>query len=285
MTEIINFFIIFLTSIYIIFLRTSNSIEKYIGSTFVDFITIFAIFSILISIIGIYQSYKNNKRELILLKNKNYTFYIFIIIILSIFISPILIILLIIMVLVHKHKNDDFFSYFLSKSSLKTYIPLLVLITGIFIPSIGISSNIASQRFTQNVFINKSLEDFKTTSFGSDSTKFSIGDWIASFNINPNPQFYKDKKVKVSGFIFKPDILEDIDFFMIARFIIRCCAADATPTGLYVHLPKWYNEFRINQWVEIEGFFEIKNINNIFQPIIKVTKITPIDQPSNPYIT
>lgn len=276
----INFTLLSLFSIYILYLRfVSNSLQIYTGITFLDFITFFAVIGLLIGIFGMFYLFPKLRMNL---KNLGSIVIFFGLIFAGLFVNIFFLLIAIIFCLAYGRREDDVFFEFIEKFSLLKFLIFLVIITGILLPSTGISSITAEQRFSGNTFVQRAGID-QTLTFGRNTLNYSIGDWIASFNFNPNPAFYEGKKVKVSGFIFRPSIL-DLDYFMISRFIIRCCAADATPVGINVYFPNWIREFKIDDWVEVVGEFTVGTINDLSVPIIKVTEIKTIDKPSNPYI-
>lgn len=120
-------------------------------------------------------------------------------------------------------------------------------------------------------------------SFGRDTINYDIGDWVASINFMPNLNFYQGKEVNLNGFIFKPQILPE-GYFLISRFVIRCCAADATPVGIIVKSADWELTYSENTWINLTGNFEIENFNNQENLIVIPKKITLIEKPANIYI-
>lgn len=76
---------------------------------------------------------------------------------------------------------------------------------------------------------------------------------------------------------------------MVARLIMVCCAADAQVVGLLSNYEKTA-ELEKDQWVRVEG--KITYIDNADKkygedpkvPMINVSKVEKIEQPSNPYI-
>lgn len=112
-----------------------------------------------------------------------------------------------------------------------------------------------------------------------DSTSFKFFDWISAKNLNENGVF-KDKQFKGSGFITantQPGV------FNLSRFIVSCCIVDATPVFLLVEYD-YMNQFKVNDWVQIEGKFVIKTVEDKSQPVIVPTTINKIPEPDNSYL-
>jgi uncharacterized repeat protein (TIGR03943 family) len=117
--------------------------------------------------------------------------------------------------------------------------------------------------------------------FGStvDSSTFRFFDWISAKSLNENGIF-KDKKIKTSGFITAGKIPGT---FELSRFVISCCVVDATPVSLLVEYD-YGSKYKLNDWVEIDGIFEIKPIQGKNQPVIIPTTINKINEPDSVYL-
>lgn len=68
--------------------------------------------------------------------------------------------------------------------------------------------------------------------------------------------------------------------FLLSRFIITCCVADATETQVrVVDVPA--GSARANAWVQVTG--KIYPLGS--QVILDATGVKPIPRPANPYLT
>lgn len=113
----------------------------------------------------------------------------------------------------------------------------------------------------------------------------NILDWWQSFRASPNSN--SDRKiigqaVQVSGFVFK-DKAYGSDYFMVTRFVISCCVADAAPLSLVVKSSN-AGALKNDQWVEVKGTFAASSLGNWPMPILNATSITPIAIPQQPYL-
>ncbi len=181
-----------------------------------------------------------------------------------------------------KFNNDDF-EKLIKKSFWRYFLILVFIVSTIFIPTPGISVFTASQRYLYNFEVPIENATKIGESFGRDTINYDIGDWVASINFMPNLNFYQGKEVNLNGFIFKPQILPE-GYFLISRFVIRCCAADATPVGIIVKSADWELTYSENTWINLTGNFEIENFNNQENLIVIPKKITLIEKPANIYI-
>jgi uncharacterized repeat protein (TIGR03943 family) len=110
----------------------------------------------------------------------------------------------------------------------------------------------------------------------------TIVDWIRTLNVYPEPDAYANQAVKVSGFVVSmPDWPKD--HFMIARFVLTCCAADAYPVGLPVALPEGDPVPAPDTWLEVSGTMQTGTLDGKRKLVIGSPTITEIPEPRNPY--
>jgi len=85
-------------------------------------------------------------------------------------------------------------------------------------------------------------------------------------------------RVSFDGFVSLPDGMA-ADEFMLTRFIISCCAADALSAQVrVVGAPP--GKFSEDQWVRVTG--AIYPVGN--EVVVDASKIVPISRPQNPYL-
>jgi len=276
MRKIFIFTILLLFGTYGIILSTQNRLGIYIHPRFFLTSNIASIFAVVVGIVGILYTLAYEKKIKIDFINGKIILVIFLIGI-SFVISPLLIILALVILLLPHTKIVEYLT-------LQNILVITILSLALILPAKGLSSITASQRSIDLNSINLT-ESTNNTAKGngfSDSTKnYSIGDWLASMSYNPDPAFYKGKDINLIGSVYSPDNLNlKSNNFLIARFIITCCAVDARPVGLKVRYD-WHKDFKEDQWVRITGKFDIENNEIIIIP----DKIEKTDPPANPYIT
>lgn len=164
----------------------------------------------------------------------------------------------------------------------------IVLLPLLFIVSIEpkpLSTATALLRSTGlNSDLGISRQTSKVSQFAINTENRSLLDWIQLFNDAPEPERYKDLKAKLSGFVLKDPTLP-ADYFLISRFVISCCAADARPVGIPVKYDPQKNSFKNDQWIELEGVFDIDTFNGDRQPVLMLQNAHDISIPENPYAT
>jgi uncharacterized repeat protein (TIGR03943 family) len=80
--------------------------------------------------------------------------------------------------------------------------------------------------------------------------------------------------VRISGFLLPVPGQQP----PIARLLVRCCLADATPVGLPVRWPSDQPLPKADQWLAIEGTMAAENDQLVVVP----TVIRPIPRPARP---
>jgi len=110
----------------------------------------------------------------------------------------------------------------------------------------------------------------------------NILDWLTAFLVEPELETHIGEKAVVSGFVYREDDFQE-HIFLVSRFVITCCAADASPVGLYVY---WPDEKTLveDQWIEVAGHFELRKIQGKATPVLIAETVTLIDIPAQPYL-
>ncbi|WP_394509728.1 TIGR03943 family protein [Priestia aryabhattai] len=115
--------------------------------------------------------------------------------------------------------------------------------------------------------------------------KISINDtdYIPVMNIiENNTDQFVGKKIEVSGFVYHEKGFKD-NQFVVARFGISCCAADASVYGLLSTLEN-ASALKKDTWVHIKGIIQKTTYNGENVPYIQVQRIESIHKPDNPYV-
>mgnify|MGYP001355490754 CR=1 FL=1 len=282
MTRIISSITLLGMGIYGLLLAHNNKLGLYIHPRFFEESFIASIVAVLIGAVSLIYFIYKDRREFYQFKRlfNQKIMVIGVLIALSFLVNSLFLILAAFVVIV-PFKYEDRFTRIIKNDIFGTLLVLLVVLAGLFLPARGLSSITASQRSIDLNAINLTQTTASAIqNFSKSTSNYTLGDWIALQNYNPDPLFYKDKDVKISGFVYRPDNLHlDKDTFLVARFIITCCAVDARPVGLRVKT----NEYNPDQdeWVEVEGLFNVDENQNL---IIEPKNIIKLEEPGNPYI-
>lgn len=115
------------------------------------------------------------------------------------------------------------------------------------------------------------------------SEERSLIEWMRLLNVNPEPDTYKGQSAQVNGFVINPPDFPE-GHFVLARFVITCCAADAYPIGLPVQFSAdQAKRYPQDSWLEVKGKMITETINNERRLTIQAKSLTPIPEPRNPY--
>lgn len=120
------------------------------------------------------------------------------------------------------------------------------------------------------------------SAFTLDPLDRNVLDWLRVFNRVSAPATLNGKAVDVSGFIYRePSMAEDE--FMIARFTMSCCVADAFPVGMPARSQQ-IGEFALGDWVRVRGELLAGSFQGEFAPIIQAGTLDAIEEPAQPYL-
>jgi uncharacterized repeat protein (TIGR03943 family) len=115
---------------------------------------------------------------------------------------------------------------------------------------------------------------------GGDTSSFTVKDWALILRQDPDPADFPDA-IEVTGFVLpSPD---DEDVFYVARFTVTCCAVDAQPVGVPVHLPGWQDRFEADDWVVANGRLGDDPAGGA-SPVLLPEAVEPTEQPEQPYV-
>jgi uncharacterized repeat protein (TIGR03943 family) len=110
----------------------------------------------------------------------------------------------------------------------------------------------------------------------------NILDWLIAFQSTPDPATFTHQPAHLIGFVYRDDRFSS-DSFMLSRFVVSCCVADATAIGLIVRSPQAAS-LPGDQWVEVSGHFELGEFSGKPAPILITDAITRTTPPNQPYL-
>ncbi len=93
---------------------------------------------------------------------------------------------------------------------------------------------------------------------------------------------FNGKQANVVGFVYREGTYPDNEF-MVVRFTVSCCVADASALGLPV-ISDQASQFPTDTWVQISGTLKVDKFRGDNWPILQAATITKIDQPEHPYL-
>jgi uncharacterized repeat protein (TIGR03943 family) len=106
----------------------------------------------------------------------------------------------------------------------------------------------------------------------------SLTDWVRLLRSQPDPELYAGDPVRISGFV----LAEPGQPPQLARLLVRCCLADATPVGLPVQWPAGFRP-RADQWLALQGRMGVERLaGGQTRSVVIAERLQPIPRPQRP---
>ncbi|MBK8032118.1 MAG: TIGR03943 family protein [Chloroflexi bacterium] len=173
----------------------------------------------------------------------------------------------------HDHHHDHDHDH--SAISWGTLIVVAVpLVLGTLIPS----RPLGAESVDGNVSITASSVDNMVLSI--EPSKRNVLDWLRVFNATDDYATLSGQPADVIGFVYlEPTFGENQ--FMVARFTVSCCVADASAIGIPVQWPEAVEQ---GQWVRVTGVMETGDFRGDAAPILHAQAVEVVEQPEHPYL-
>ncbi|WP_248928068.1 TIGR03943 family putative permease subunit [Paenibacillus hamazuiensis] len=89
------------------------------------------------------------------------------------------------------------------------------------------------------------------------------------------------KKLELTGFVYRQEPMTDKQF-VVGRFAIQCCSADAAPFGVLTDYAN-AKSFADDTWVKATGTLQKTHFNDMDIMLLKIEKIEKIEAPKTQY--
>jgi len=158
------------------------------------------------------------------------------------------------------------------------FIPLLI---AILIPAHPLDASAATTR-GMNVSTPLIGSSSQTRQFEAAADTRNILDWIRIFNSGTDPSPYLGQMAHVTGFVYHDPRLPT-NQFIVSRFVITCCAADASLIGMIV---TWDESkgLKDSAWVEVKGPVQATQLGGQPIALVQATLVQAVEQPQQPYL-
>lgn len=199
--------------------------------------------------------------------------------------------------------HDDGYNQGLSLKTVVSYsIILIPLVTGFLLPGKDLDASIASKRglfisstpHTEEenvscneennpIFMNKVTDERQTELLNNSLIILDASTFASRLQtISQAPHLYKGKRVQLEGFALRDETLEG-NYWVIARFLVTHCVADASVIGVLVQIDDNV-QLTENSWVRVQGVLQVGTHNESMVPLVEVDKLQLIRQPKEPYV-
>lgn len=93
---------------------------------------------------------------------------------------------------------------------------------------------------------------------------------------------FSGKELETMGFVYRqPDFTKEQ--FVVARFSVTCCSADASVYGVLVEkgdADKWAKD----SWVKVKGKLELRQVDGYDMLVLKASHVEAVPTPKDPYV-
>lgn len=110
----------------------------------------------------------------------------------------------------------------------------------------------------------------------------NILDWLREFDRAATPAQFNGTPVDVVGFVYREPAHPE-DGFMLARFTLSCCVADAFPIGMPV-IAADASDLAEGEWLRVAGQLKASAFAGDFLPVVVAETLERVDQPAQPYL-
>lgn len=107
-------------------------------------------------------------------------------------------------------------------------------------------------------------------------------DWLREFNRVNNAASFNGQPADLIGFVYREPFMT-ADQFMLMRFTISCCVADASAIGVPVQVAN-AAAYQDGAWVAVKGQFQAGTFHDTIMPILIPATVTLTDVPARPYL-
>ena len=181
----------------------------------------------------------------------------------------------------HNHGHTHDHSHALTMSGL--LLVALPILLGILVPPQPLGAAAMANRDVNVSLQNSGLPAAVRKAAQKSSTDRNILDWLQTFAGAADPAHdLAGQPAKVVGFVFR-DKRFGPDQFMVARYVVTCCVADATVAGIVVRSPQAAS-FASDQWVEVSGTFEPGKLGTEDLPVLSAKAVAEAETPAQPYL-
>jgi uncharacterized repeat protein (TIGR03943 family) len=169
-------------------------------------------------------------------------------------------------------------------SRLRTWAGLgivaLPLLLGALVPSMPLDSRAMEDQALGDLM---SVQTSNSVMIEEDPMDRTILDWLRVFSQSTDLSSFNGQQAEVVGFVYHDPQLDPAAQFMVARFIVSCCVADAQPIGIVVEWPDTA-ALREDSWVRVRGVFEVRQFDDLSFPWLIAQDLALVDRPQNPYL-
>jgi putative membrane protein len=181
----------------------------------------------------------------------------------------------------HDHAQDGHEHGGNQRQGWALFLLALPVLIGVLVPNRSLSASAVAMRGI-NTSSNLSVSGGSAQTLEIPSNERSILDWLRLFNETSDGESLSGQEADVTGFVYH-DARLGADQFMVGRFTIACCVADAAALGMVVDWPE-AAELPDSRWVRVRGLVGLTELEGSRLPMIEAQSVEFIPEPEQPYI-
>lgn len=160
------------------------------------------------------------------------------------------------------------------------FVVAVPLILGMIIPARPLGATaIGSRGVSTEVALASDAGESRLTVVPSER---NILDWVRAMSENPSADAFTGQQADIVGFVYR-DIRFSDEQFMVGRFTLTCCVADAVAIGIIVQ-GEDTAELTTDTWVRVRGTFAEGALDGDPMPILYADEIQVVEAPEQPYL-
>lgn len=179
----------------------------------------------------------------------------------------------------HHHDHDHAHHHGRAGSWIALLLVALPLLLGILVPPQPLGAQAVGVREVNTDGLGLGDDGTVLTRAAGER---NILDWLRAFGAAGDPATFAGQEATLVGFVYRDETFAT-DQFMVSRFIIICCVADATAIGIVVSWPASL-DLPLDSWVEVHGAFRPGQFDGQAMPILMADSVTPTQPPGQPYL-
>lgn len=154
------------------------------------------------------------------------------------------------------------------------------LILGVFLPAQPLG---AAAINNSGIAFSLNVSGGSDQAFSIAPTQRNVLDWVRAFSASINIDEFGGQPADLIGFVYRDARFDDAKEFMVTRFTVSCCVADAVAIGVVVRSDQAAT-LTADSWVRVQGRFEIGDFYGQRMPILIAESIEQVAMPERPYL-
>lgn len=168
--------------------------------------------------------------------------------------------------------HADYFSLFLLT------VPVVM---GLVIPARPLGSFAVDQQ-TATDSSNALWQPSTSFAFDAGNVTWDIHQLTRIAASDPSLRDFDGQRASLLGFVYRRPTTP-ADQFLVSRFVVRCCTADAVAASFPVHYGR-SSELTRDTWVQVDGQIHLVGSANAATPVLEADSVQIVPQPSQPYL-